>query len=122
MPVDCEDRFSWECGNDVAFKDGKHLYGKELVPHHDISNSQVHAHTVVYAVRAAIFDAYKKKEDLQDSILYTTLHPCLCTVQSRAVATGTAGTAMAVPLFRETLRRNFVWFVINIILYNARRG
>ena len=40
--------------------------------------SQIHrcTHTqLYYAVRAAIFDAYKKKEDLQDSILYTTLYP-----------------------------------------------
>ena len=30
---------------------------------------------VVYAIRAAIFDAYKKKADLRGSILYTTLYP-----------------------------------------------
>ena len=31
--------------------------------------------TVVYAIRAAIFDAYQKKRDLVGSVLYTTLYP-----------------------------------------------
>ena len=31
--------------------------------------------TVVYAIRAAIFDAYQKKHDLTGATLYTTLYP-----------------------------------------------
>ena len=46
MPVGCEDRFSWKYGNDVPFKDGKHLYGKELASHY-LRLTDAHTHSGV---------------------------------------------------------------------------
>lgn len=75
MPKGCES-LPWVRDRDKESLDqGKHLYGTKLLYHAPILLPHNLLVLVVYAIPAAMFDAYKKKADLIGATLYTTMFP-----------------------------------------------
>ena len=79
MPRGCEEKFkdNWDRNDTVDhLEEGKYLYGKDAINFVPKKIFALHIISIViFAIKTAIFDAYKNKEDLQGSVLYVTLYP-----------------------------------------------